>query len=850
MATQVQSDNFDQPMLQPEMMTLPVVWLGPSTPLLEAASAHYTVFHVTNATGIFRALQYGLVTTVVIDLDTPGLDAGPLLAAVRQHWPEVRILAVTTGPDEAITLSADRVITRSEGTDRVLNAVQALLDDVSPRPTLNDYFSLQSRARSLQHLIEASVTLSDAVTLESILGDVRAMGCRTVDADDLAVLLVVGDFADLGDTLNLGVPPRYLEVCRAHLQRLEPLQRIAYVGDEVLLRERSPGMLPAAIRVREAEAGGAWSYMRLPLNIDERLIGFVAFFSVNPGQFDGAHLQLARLFVTQIATALRNMQQFWRLTSAEKRQQAIIEVTQLISEDLALDDLLERMVQRVVQLVNGDVGVMLLVQPDRSLKVSGVYQMDPQHLGTVIPSGTGQAGMVALTGQPSVIADYPSWRYANPSLASTVPPGAVVIGVPLIYRHVVLGVLQVVFNSGDPAAMEDVRDALMLLAPHAAIAVAKAQLHEEVRREQRQLQAILAHTPQAVLVCDSEGYLRRANRQAHHLLEALHLSFPQIRGQRIGDVIRRVLPPTMVLSRDMIEHPLEISLGSAGIYLLAVAPIQGDGAGSNGYVAVAQDVTALRRLDRMRASLHRVLTHDLGNLIMLARTPLELLDEPDLTPSQRDQLKTMLSGSLARMQDLISDVMTLETADSMGQDTIAPYDLASLARRAVRRNEENARHAGIALTYVEQEWPPTTMSGHAVLIMQAIDNLVSNAIKYTPRGGRVEVTLALENQEALVRVTDTGIGIPPERHEDIFKPFVRLKDQRMIEVPGTGLGLSLVKTFVEAHGGHIAVQSAPDQGSTFTIYLPLKPLTMVPPTPGPIVPFLDLSALVDGNEPK
>lgn len=826
---------------------LPVIWLGPDTPLLEAAAQRYNLFHVLHPAGVFRALQYGLAPALVIDLDLPELEPGPLLAALRQHWPEVQMLVVTTDQDQAITLSADRVVTRTEGMEAVLHAVAALLHDTSPRPTLNDYFTLQGRARRLETLIEASVTLSDAHTLEAILGDVRAMGCRTVDADDVAVLLVVGDFADLGDTLGLGVPPRYLEVCRQHLQRLEPLQRIAYVGDEVLLRERAPGMVPAAIRVREAEAGGAWSYMRLPLNIGERLVGFVAFFSLRPGQFDGARLQLARLFVAQVAVALRNIQRYWRLTSVETRQRAIMQVTQLITEDLALDDALARMAEQVVKLVGGDAGTIMLLQPDRSLKISALYQSDAALLGTIIPAGTGQAGMIALTGQPSVIVDYASWRHANPELVGNVPPGAAVIGVPLIYRHMVLGVLQVLFYQPcDPAALDDISDVLMSIAPHAAIAIAKAQLHEDVRREQRQLQAILTHTPQAVIVCDSQGCLQRANRQAQQLLEALHLSFAQIKDQRVADVIARLLPPDLELPAEGISQPLEVSLGSAGEYLLTVAPIQGDGDASNGYVAVAQDVTALRRLDRMRANLHRVLTHDLGNLIMLARTPLELLDEPDLTATQRDQLKTMLSGSLARMQDLINDVTTLEMADTLGQETIAPYDLASLARRAVRRNEDTARHAGITLNYTEQEKPSAPMNGHAVLVMQAIDNLISNAIKYTLPGGRVDVTLSVNAECAVITVKDSGIGIPPHKLEDIFRPFVRLKDPRTREVPGTGLGLSLVRTFVEAHGGHVMVQSTPDQGSTFAIYLPLNVPALVTPT-AHVVPYLDLSALVDGS---
>ena len=162
---------------------------------------------------------------------------------------------------------------------------------------------------------------------------------------------------------------------------------------------------------------------------------------------------------------------------------------------------------------------------------------------------------------------------------------------------------------------------------------------------------------------------------------------------------------------------IQLSLGSAGDYLLTVATIQGNGDVVTSYIGVAQDVTALRSLDRMRASLHRVLTHDLGNLIMLARNPLELLDEPDLTPTQREQLKAMLVGSLARMQDLISDVMTLEMADAIGHNTFAPYDLSTLAQRVVRRNRDAAARNQVTLHFHEDARPTTQLTGHAVLIM-------------------------------------------------------------------------------------------------------------------------------------
>jgi two-component system, OmpR family, sensor histidine kinase SenX3 len=113
-----------------------------------------------------------------------------------------------------------------------------------------------------------------------------------------------------------------------------------------------------------------------------------------------------------------------------------------------------------------------------------------------------------------------------------------------------------------------------------------------------------------------------------------------------------------------------------------------------------------------------------------------------------------------------------------------------------------------------------TVRGDETLLTSMFTNLVNNAVNYTPPGGRVEVTGGFEGSEIVIRVSDTGIGIPESKLPRIFERFYRVDKARSKETGGTGLGLSIVKPIAENHGGRVTVESRLGEGSTFTVYLP------------------------------
>ncbi len=833
-----------------------VIWLGPPTPLLHTIAEKADVVHVLTPRAALRAIELGMACCLVLDAALQDVDIGSVLREVRHRWTHAGLILIAnhdmaTWPTTPPYPEVDRYVLPDVSPEDLLSSVEYLTERAMHHTTGGDYAALRTRARYLEGLLQASFAISGALNTMDIVGDLREIGRTAVDADDIAVLLTSEDYSELTDALHLGVPTEYLTVCREHLQSLPPEERLAYLSDEVLLRERLPDMLPSAIRVREAAAAEAWSYMRLPMVVGQRLIGFVAFFSDRPGQFNGAHLQLGRLFAAQVATAVRNFQLYLRLNSVEQRQRAVSQVARLIADDLAIETVLARIVEEAVRLVDGLAGMVQLLQPDRSLVVSAVYNLPDSLVGRQIDFGGEYASRIASTGRPQVLTGPHDWRGVTGTLYQAVPPDAVWFGVPLLYRGMVLGVLQVIRERRGLVDLQDIQDVLMMLAPQAATAIAKAQLHTAVRHEQRHLEAVLNHTPALVIVCDAQGRAQLANREAKRVLERWGLSFESIQGERVLDVLQSLLPedaPPLHTLIDTLDRTVEVSLGRAGEYVLQVATIQSPEGAVEGYVAVAQDVTEMRRIDRMKANLTRVLTHDLGNLLMLAHNPVQLLDEPDITPEQRQMLKRMLISSLERMEALVRDVTDLEMASSLGHDTMTPYKLTTLVERAVKRNEDEARKRHQTLTYTCHVSELPTMMGHAVLVLQAVENLITNAIKYTPDGGRIEVSLGVEGDYAVVRVRDNGYGIPADKLDLIWEPFVRVKDPRYAHVSGTGLGLSLVKSFAEVHGGYVSVESVIDVGSEFTIHLPFKPVE-ARSTQSRQLLQLDLSALLANRLP-
>lgn len=237
-----------------------------------------------------------------------------------------------------------------------------------------------------------------------------------------------------------------------------------------------------------------------------------------------------------------------------------------------------------------------------------------------------------------------------------------------------------------------------------------------------------------------------------------------------------------------------------------------------GIVAVLRDVSEKHALEQLRADFLSMLVHDIKAPLTVILGYVELLGDPPGSLAMLEETLPRIRESGEQIHGLVSNFLDLSRIES-GRLRLdpRPIDLGELVQEVVEQYVPRARRKRISLSHDRRGRTP--VSADAPQLERVITNLLGNAIKYTPADGRVTVTTAAGNGAATIAVQDTGPGVPAELLPHLFEKYRRARESRRVE--GTGLGLFIAKTIAEAHGGRIAVETAPGAGSTFSVSLPL-----------------------------
>jgi two-component system sensor histidine kinase KdpD len=419
------------------------------------------------------------------------------------------------------------------------------------------------------------------------------------------------------------------------------------------------------------------------------------------------------------------------------------------------------------------------------------------------------------------------WEHNQPAGRGTETlPGGEWFHLPLNTARGAVGVLSLRLPTPGAVMPLDHRQLLEALARQAAIAIERTRV-DVVLAEKAKTEAVIEAIEDGLIVLDPTGAVVHINDIACAILE---LERSQALGRRFDD-LGTDHPHYLRLRaavREFLAQPeregdrMEIALflrGRDHYYVLRPTPFRALDGSPAGLILALQDVTYVRDQEARREHLVATLSHELGTPLTSLRMALELLAKSAATldEEQRSLLETA-HEDLLRLQEVAQRLLDLSRARAM---SIAlerrDVDLREVVPRVLKIFAPQAREKNVAL---ESALPDggLTIVGDETKLSWALSNLLANALRYTPSGGRIRIEAVPETVGIRLSVTDTGPGIPADQRERIFERFVQSADGG--ELGAAGLGLAIVRDIVQAHGGRIRLESAMGSGSRFTLELP------------------------------
>jgi two-component system phosphate regulon sensor histidine kinase PhoR len=583
-----------------------------------------------------------------------------------------------------------------------------------------------------------------------------------------------------------------------------------------------------------------------PLVVEDRVI---ALLSVQSDDLTEADMPAVTAFAHQIAAGWRRAQLFEQAQQeiAERKQaetalrqrtrelELLNRANRALNSTLDLDLVLATVLEEVRRLLDVTASSIWLADPGTDEVIC--RQAAGLHSETVrgwrLAPGEGIAGWVARHGESLIVPDVQADERHFPGVDRQIGLSLhSLLSVPLQVRQSVIGALQVLDSEVGRFSTEDLA-LLEPLAASAAVAIENARLYEalrdhverleqrvqertvEVQAQYARLDAILRSTTDGIVVIDRTGNITQANPVAQAWLnqtlsaedvERLRETMYDLAQQASAEAVPEGMPKAML---ELTGLDLELS----------AAPVIG--AGEPSVVLAIHDVTHLAALDRMKSRFVANVSHELRTPVTTIKLYAHLMRQ---YPERWREYLLPLAQEADHQARLVEEILQISRMEAGRLEIVVDLtSLDELTKGIVSCHQVLAQEKGLTLEY-HLSTDEERVAGPVALIdpermMQAVNNLVGNAIRYTPPGGAVTISTgeqeAGDRRWATVTVTDTGIGIPEDELPYIFE------EPREMQPAGTGLGLSIAKEIVELHGGHVTVESEKGVGSVFTIWLPL-----------------------------
>ena len=521
-------------------------------------------------------------------------------------------------------------------------------------------------------------------------------------------------------------------------------------------------------------------------------------------------------------------------------QHAVVaKVGELFLSGTDFDTLMQQSVELVAKALGAEFCKILWLEGEKLRLVAGVGWRNGFVGKAQVSTGIGsQAGYTLSIRKPVVVEDLEKERrFRAPPLL--VEHGVVSgMSVPMIYKNHVYGVMGVHFKRRRTFSQAEV-NFLQSVANMITAAIERMRAEEILRESRkklqdffRELQSILQTVPAAVITTDGEGLISFFNRQT---VECMGKDEREVLGTHLWrffeepEVERAVRG--LLSGRSAARVTMEATLLSGRTVQLSISPMHDEG-GIEGVVASFVDITPLKEaqqklekayeelkeLDKLKSNVIANVSHELRTPITIAKGFIELA----MTEEDRDERAKFLESAiraLHRLNLIVEDLIEVATFQrgeiALQMKRIAVADLVA---GALRDKEEQAKQKRVKV------WARLNYDGEVIAdpvkLRRALANLLDNAIKFNKTGGGVMVEVAEEGGRVRITISDTGIGIPTHKVDQIFEPLTQLDSSPTRRYGGTGTGLAVAKRIIEAHGGEIWVSSEEGKGSTFHVLLP------------------------------
>ncbi len=516
----------------------------------------------------------------------------------------------------------------------------------------------------------------------------------------------------------------------------------------------------------------------------------------------------------------------------------LLAISRAITAELDLADVLRIVLAAAVELVSGKAGIIALADPrDERFRVAAVYGIPQQHVEHIAPL---LVGLPYEEGAEHEIIPELTERMKQVALSAELGLTQA-LRLPMISGETVVGMIYV-FQTGAYRFRKDATNLLRNFADQAAIAVKNARLYEAVIAEKQRLDAILEHGADGVLILDSHLVITVFNKA---LSRMTGWAANEAMGRTHDEVIRWTnLKSSMDLSGALangwplpnaahlyVEGDLLRADGDLVSLGITYAPLLSHEGRMSDVIANVRDLTRFREEQELQKTFISVVSHELKTPVSIIKGYAGTLRRPEARWSRevQDEYLAVIeeeADGLAELIDRLLEASRLQSGTfKLERGEVYLPRLAAVV--AERLGAQSQNHT------LKVDFPESfpLLQGDERRLTQVLNNLVSNAIKYSPDGGRIDIVGRAYPDYVTVSVRDEGIGIPEYEKPRIFAKFSRLDNALSRKTEGTGLGLFLTRAIIEAHGGRIWFESnhpgqvvgEPPNGTTFIFSLPLKP---------------------------